>query len=132
VKSMDGDLQKAAKSLGIEVKTSPDVDRNGAIESVGTASSVPDLFAKPAGSIVGPTTLSAGHLVAKIVSRTPANLADLAVQTASIRDELRQQKVRERAQFFEEGLRDRLKADGKLKVNQDVINRIVQSYGQRS
>jgi peptidyl-prolyl cis-trans isomerase D len=132
VKSMDGDLQKAAKSLGIEVKTSPDVDRNCAIESVGTASSVPDLFAKPAGSIVGPTTLSAGHLVAKIVSRTPANLADLAVQTASIRDELRQQKVRERAQFFEEGLRDRLKADGKLKVNQDVINRIVQSYGQRS
>jgi peptidyl-prolyl cis-trans isomerase D len=131
-KSMDGDLGKAAKSLGIEVKTSPDVDRNGAIESVGTASTIPDVFEKPVGSVIGPSTLSGGRLVAKIISKTPANMADLPAQTASIRDEIKQQKARERTQFFEEGLRERMKADGKLKVNQDVINRIVQSYGQRS
>jgi hypothetical protein len=51
---------------------------------------------------------------------------------AGIRDEIKQRKSRERTQFFQEGLRDRLKADGKLKINQDAINRIVQSYSQRS
>ena len=131
-KSMNGDLEKAAKSLGIEIKTSPDVDRQGAIESVGTASTIPDAFVVPVGSIIGPSTLTGGRLVAKIIARTPANMADLPAQTASIRDAIKQQKTQERAQFFEEGLRDRLKADGKLRINQDAINRIVQSYGQRS
>jgi hypothetical protein len=45
-----------------------------------------------------------------------------------IRDELKQQKQRDRAQLFQDGLRSRLTADGKLKIHQDVINRIVQGY----
>ena len=131
-KAMGGDLAKAAKSLGIEVKTSPEVDRQGAIESVGTASSIPEAFTKPVGSIIGPVPTSGGRVVAKVLEKIPANKAELAAQANSIRDEIRQQKARERAQLFQEGLRDRLKADGKLKINQDVINRIVQSFGQRS
>lgn len=126
--SMGGDLEKAAKSMNLELKTSPDVDRQGAIESVGTASSVPDAFTKPVGSIVGPVTVTGGRLVAKILSKTPANMAELSAQAEAIRTELRQQRSRDRAQLFQEGLKDRLKADGKLKVYQDVVNRIVSAY----
>ncbi|MES1258614.1 MAG: peptidyl-prolyl cis-trans isomerase [Acidobacteriota bacterium] len=129
--SMGGDLEKAAKSMNIELKTSADVDRQSAIESVGTASSIPDAFTKPVGSVIGPVTVTGGRLIAKILSKTPANMADLAAQTDSIRNELRQQRARDRAQFFQEGLKDRLKADGKLKVYQDAISRIVAAY-QRS
>ena len=127
-KAMDGDLEKAAKSMGIEVKTSPDVDRQGAIESVGTASSLPDAFSKPVGSILGPVQVSGGQVVAKIVAKSPANLSELPGQSASIREDLRQQRARDRAQLFQDGLRERLKADGKLKINQDAINRIVRNY----
>ena len=47
-------------------------------------------------------------------------------------DELRQQKAPERATFFQQGLRDSLTASGKLKIHQDVIDRIMASYRQRS
>jgi peptidyl-prolyl cis-trans isomerase D len=131
-KAMDGDLEKAAKSLGIEVKTSGDVDPQGAIESVGTASTVAGAFTSPVGTILGPQQVAGGRLVAKIISKTPADMALLPVQTASIREEIKQKRVRDRSDFFLAGLQDRLKADGKLKINQDVINRIVQSYTQKS
>jgi peptidyl-prolyl cis-trans isomerase D len=126
--SMGGDLEKAAKSMNIEVKTSQDVDRQGAIESVGTASTITDAFTKPVGTILGPQSIATGQLVAKIISKTPADLSLLPVQMAAIRDELKQQKQRDRAQLFQEGLKSKLTADGTLKIHQDVINRIVQSY----
>jgi peptidyl-prolyl cis-trans isomerase D len=130
--SMGGDLAKAAKSMGIEIKTSNDVTRQDAIEGVGTASTVPELFTKPVGSIVGPVSVSGKQLVAKIVSNTPANPADLPAQTSKIEDQLHQQKTRERATFFQQGLRDSLTASGKLKIHQDVIDRIIASYRTRS
>src|SRR5215472_233458 len=116
---MGGDLEKAAKSMNIEVKTSQDVDRQGAIESVGTASTITDAFTKPVGAILGPQSLATGQLVARIVSKTPADLSLLPVQMASIRDELKQQKQRDRAQLFQDGLKSRLTADGALKIHQD-------------
>jgi peptidyl-prolyl cis-trans isomerase D len=129
--AMGGDLARAAKSMNIEVKTSGDVDRQGAIESVGTASSVPDAFTRPVGSIIGPVSVTGGRLVAKVLAKTPANMADLPAQASAIRGELRQQRSRDRAQLFQEGLKDRLKSEGKLKVYQDVISRVVAAY-QRS
>ena len=126
--SMGGDLEKAAKSMNIEVKTSQDVDRQGAIESVGTASTIADAFTKPVGTILGPQSLATGELVAKIVGKTPADLSLLPAQMASIRNELKQQKERDRAQLFQDGLKSRLTAAGTLKIHQDVISRIVQSY----
>jgi peptidyl-prolyl cis-trans isomerase D len=130
-KANGGDLAKAAKEMKIDVKNSGDVDRQGAIEGVGTASTVPDAFTKPVGSILGPQSVTGGQLVAKVVSRTPANVNDLPAQMTTIRNELKQQKQRDRAQLFQEGLKSKLTADGKLKIHQDAINRIVQSYGQR-
>ena len=38
--TLGGDLQKAGKEMGIEVKTSVDVNREGTIEGVGPASTL--------------------------------------------------------------------------------------------
>jgi peptidyl-prolyl cis-trans isomerase D len=132
INALNGDFDKAAKELKIEVKTSTDVDRQGAVEGVGTASTIPDAFSKPVGAIIGPQSVSGGELVAKIVSKTPANMAELPAKMASIRDELKQQKQRDRAQLFQDGLKARLTADGKVKIHQDVIARIVASYSAKS
>jgi peptidyl-prolyl cis-trans isomerase D len=130
VNSLGGDLDKAAKEMKLEVKTSGDVDRQGAIEGVGTASTIGGVFDKPVGSILGPQSVSGGQFVGKLLSKTPASVIDLPAQMTSIREELKQQKQRDRAQFFQDGLKARLIADGKVKINQDVINRIIQSYGR--
>ena len=132
VNSLNGDLEKAAKEMKLDLKTSQDVDRQGAIEAVGTASTIPDVFVKPVGSIFGPQAVSGGQMVAKLVSKTPANIVDLPSQMNAIRDELKQQKQRDRAELFSEGLKSRLTADGKVKIHQDVIDRIVKSYNTRS
>jgi peptidyl-prolyl cis-trans isomerase D len=130
--AMGGDLEKAAKSMNITLKTSADVARQDPIESVGTASSVPDLFTKPVGAILGPDSVPSGQLIAKILAITPADAAGLAIQRSKILDDLRQQKIRDRVTFFQQGLRDSLTASGKLKINQDVIDQILASYRQRS
>jgi len=126
-----GDLAKAAKEMGIEVKTSMDVNRSGAIEGVGSASSLPDAFTKPVGTLFGPVTVTGGRVVAKVVAQVPADLSELPAQSAAIRDELRQQKSRDRSTMFEDGLKKRLEGQGKLKIHQDAITRLVQTYSTR-
>jgi peptidyl-prolyl cis-trans isomerase D len=127
-----GDLARAAKEMGIELKTSPDVDRNGAIEGVGQASSLHDAFAKPVNTVFGPVQTTGGPVVVKVAAKTPADPAAMGAQTSAIRTELKQQKERDRAQMFEAGLKKRLEQEGKLKVHQDVVNRLVKSYSTRS
>jgi peptidyl-prolyl cis-trans isomerase D len=147
VQSMGGDLAKAAKEMGVEVKTSPDVNRSGAIEGLGSASSLPDAFTKPAGALIGPVSVPGGRVIAKIDAQIPADLSELPTQTAVIRDQLKQQKIKDRTAMFEDGLKKRLEAGCSawqwvtsrfsggcpaLKVRQDVINRLVQTYTTRS
>ena len=129
--ALGGDLAKAGKELNIEVKTSPDVNRNAAIEGIGSANLLGDAFSKPEGSLIGPLQAPGGRAVAKVVAKIPADLSELPAQTASIRDELRQQKTKDRSAMFEDGLKKRLQEQGKLKIHQDVITRLVQSYSTR-
>jgi peptidyl-prolyl cis-trans isomerase D len=127
-----GDLEKAGKEMGVEVKTSMDVDRSGAIEGVGSAASISDIFTKPEGALLGPLVVPTGQLVAKVVLKTPANLADLPKQSEGLRTALKQKRVADRSTMFEEGLKKRLAAEGKLKINQDVLTRLVQNYTSRT
>jgi len=144
--TMGGDLAKAAKGMGIDVKTSMDVNRSAAIEGVGSASSLPDAFVKPVGALFGPVAVTGGRVVAKVVAQIPADLSELPAQSSAIRDELRQQKSRERSTMFEDGLKKSLQADCSafqwlqkgwrggcpvLKIHQDAITRLVQTYSTR-
>jgi len=129
--AMGGDLGKAAKEMGLEMKTSPDVNRNGAIEGIGNASGIPDAFTKPVGALLGPFAVTGGRAVARVVAQIPADLSALPAQSASIREELKQQKSRDRTTLFEDGLKKRLQDQGKLKIHQDAITRLVQTYSTR-
>lgn len=127
-KSLNGDLRKAAESMGLEVKTSGDFDRNGAIEGLGSAGMVPTAFTTPPGSVFGPVSIGESRVIGKVVSKTPPNPADMAAQSQGIRDELKAKKARERNMLFEDGIRKRLIKEGKVKIHRDVFNRVVASY----
>lgn len=123
-----GDLKKAAQSMGLEVKTSEEFDRQGAVEGLGQASYLNDAFAKPAGSLVGPVNIPDGRVVYKVLEHKGADPAKLAEQSRTIRDELKSQKARERNALFEDGLRQALIKRGKIKIHQDVVSRLTAGY----
>lgn len=126
--SMGGDLEKAAKSMGIEVKTPPAFDRQGAVEGLGQSSYVAQAFAKPDGSVFGPVQMPDGRVVVKVLQHVPADMSQLPAQRTGLRDELKTRKARERDELFAAGLRERLIKDGKVKIHQDVLNRLVANY----
>src|SRR5207302_280925 len=82
---LNGDLEKAAKSLGLEAKTSAEVDRNTAVEGIGTPSAFPDAMTKPVGSVIGPVITSGGKTMIKVLARIPADTALIASQSTAIR-----------------------------------------------
>jgi hypothetical protein len=128
-KAMGGDLAKAAKSMGLETKTSNEVDRAGDIEGIGLASYLSEGFTKPDGTIIGPMGVpDGGTIVAKVISHSGADLSQLAAQRSVIRDEIKSQRARERDTLFETGLKDMLIKQGKIKIHQDVINRLIGNY----
>jgi peptidyl-prolyl cis-trans isomerase D len=128
-KAMGGDLEKAAKSMGLEVKTSGDVDRSGNIEGLGTASYVAEGFSRPDGSVYGPIgTPDGGTVVMKVISHTGADMSQLPAQRNVIRDEIKSQRARDRNTLFESGVKDMLIKQGKIKIHQDVINRLIGNY----
>ena len=127
-KAAGGDLAKTAKSMGLEAKTSDEVTRSGAIEGVGSASYIQEAFHDADGTVFGPIPTPDGTLVAKVVSHGQPDMSKFAEQRNSIRDELKSQKARDRDALFEAGLREALIKDGKIKIHQDVINRMITSY----
>lgn len=126
--AMNGDLEKAAKSLGFEVKSPDAFNRQGAVEGLGQAGYVGQAFDKPVGTIFGPLPLSDGQVVGKVISHLPADMSQFEAQRAGLRDELKSKKARERVDLFDAGLREELIKEGKLKIYQDVVNRLVASY----
>jgi peptidyl-prolyl cis-trans isomerase D len=128
-KAMGGDLQKAAKSMGLDVKTSADFDRAGNVEGIGIANYVSEGFTRPDGTVFGPVgTPDGGTIVAKVISHSGADLSQLAAQRSTIRDEIKSQRARERNTLFEAGVKDMLIKQGKIKIHQDVITRLIGNY----
>jgi peptidyl-prolyl cis-trans isomerase D len=127
-KSMGGDLQKAAASLGLEMKTSDEFTRQGSVEGAGSASYFSDAFSRPDGSIIGPISMPEGTIVAKVIQHVDPDMSKLPEQRDSIRDQIKSRKAGDRNKLFEEGVRDALVKQGKIKVHQDVLMRLVNSY----
>ncbi len=96
VKAMNGDLDAAAKSMGLTVVKAPAFSRNAAIEGLGSPDAIPETFTKPAGTVFGPTMIGNLRVIGKITERIEPNMAELAAQTDAIRDDIKHTKARER------------------------------------
>jgi peptidyl-prolyl cis-trans isomerase D len=127
-KASGGDLAKAAKAAGLTTKTSDEVGRTGAIEGLGSAAYVLQGFQQPAGSVLSPIPVPDGVLVVKVVSHISPDMSKIAEQRNAVRDDIKNQKARDRGAVFESGLREALTKEGKIKVHQDVINRLIAQY----
>jgi len=125
-----GDLKKAAKEMGLDVKSPDAFTRNGAVEGVGSASTFDEAFTKPVNSLVGPYPAQGSMVVAQVLEHIDANMAEFPTQRDSIRTELTNLRAREREEIFAAGLRKRLEDQKKIQINKDVLQRVVSSYSR--
>ena len=127
-----GDLIKSAKTMGLEGKTTPEFLRSGTVEGIGPASYLQDAFDRPDGSVIGPINVPDATVVARVVAHIPADMAKLADERASLREDIKKQKSQDRNTLFGEGVRQLLVKQGKIKVHEAVIKRLIASYGSPS
>jgi hypothetical protein len=67
-------------------------------------------------------------VVAKVVEHIPADMSKFADERATIRDQIKSQKAGDRDTIFREGLKERLIREGKIKLHQDAINKLIAGY----
>ena len=127
-KAMGGDLEKAAKSMGLEAKTSDVVGPTDTIEGLGSVTVFVEAFKRPDNALFGPFAANDGVMVGKILQHVPADTSKLAEQRASIIDDIKTQRARDRNTLFEAGIRDALVKEKKVRIYQDVVNRLVSDY----
>lgn len=128
VGSAGGDLRKLAALAGADVKSTPDFQREGAVEGLGSANYFADAFSKPIGTIIGPVSVMGQTIVAKITGQTPADLGGLAAEREAIVTALKSKKARTRQDLFEDGLVSELTRQGKVKIYKDVIDRLRKDF----
>jgi hypothetical protein len=128
VKAAGGDLKVVAQPMGLEVKTTQEFARNGAADGIGPAASVYQAFELPAGSVFTPGPVGADRLICKVAGKAPADTSKLGEQRDAIARTLREDKLKRRTDLFQDSLRNALFKDGKLKVHQDAVNRLFESY----
>jgi peptidyl-prolyl cis-trans isomerase D len=127
-----GDLIKSAKAMGLEGKTTPEFDRSATVEGIGPASYLQDAFERPDGAVIGPIPMPDATVVARVVEHIPADMAKLADERATLREEIKKQKSADRNSLFGEGVRQLLIRQGKIKVHEAVMKRLIASYSASS
>ena len=128
LKTNGGDLKAAAKTLGMEVKSTDFFARNGAAEGIGAASYLGDAFDKPVGSIIGPINSGTQTVVAKVVERQEPDMSKLAQERDAIVLSLKGKKTAERQILMRDSILSTLIQQKKVKMHRDVINRLIARY----
>ncbi|MBL8179484.1 MAG: peptidylprolyl isomerase [Bryobacterales bacterium] len=128
VKAIGGDLRKAAASMGLEVKTSPEFGREGNVEGLGTANYVEEAFRRDVGAVFGPVNVNGPLFVCKITGKTPPDMSRFNEQRYDLLLRLKGQKAQERRDLFEDGILNTLQQRGVVKIHQDVIKRLIDTF----
>jgi peptidyl-prolyl cis-trans isomerase D len=122
------DFVTVAKALGAEPKTSSEIGRDGAIEGLGESAQFADLFSKPEGAVVGPISVMGQWVIARSVERREPSDTQFANEKVTIVDGLKKKMQRERYELFRDSIMQHLLNEGKIKRNQNAINRLINAY----
>ncbi len=129
VKAAGDDLKKVAQAMNLEIKSTQEFGQGGAADGIGPASMLKAAFQQPIGSTFGPVVVNDQRFVCRIVSRTESDPARMDAATRTqLRTELKEEKSKERVSLFMDSVRNALTREGKIKVHQETMSRVVASY----
>jgi peptidyl-prolyl cis-trans isomerase D len=118
------DLAKAAKALGLEVKTSDLFSRTGSVSDLGGAAQLGPAFTLSVGQTTDAVSLGLNWAVYRVLDRQEANPADLAQQQQDIQQQVLNARRTMAFEAFRTALDKRIRQEGKLKLNGENLRRI--------
>lgn len=121
-------LEAIGKSFGIAVKTAAPFTVDGAAEGIGSASILSAAFTSNVGDVVGPVAAQSGQFVCKVSEKSPADMGQFAKNKDEIVQSLSSQRQTIQRPLFRDSIVSDLKHRGKIKTNQEAINRMIGSY----
>jgi hypothetical protein len=81
----------------------------------------------PVGGVSAPIAASGNWIVYRVQAHDMPNPADLAKQSTDIQQQLLQTKQQNAYSAFHDALQDRLRREGKIHVNDDVLKRLTKT-----
>jgi peptidyl-prolyl cis-trans isomerase D len=111
----------AAKSLGLEAKTSDLLARSGSISGAVSGKQIAAAFQLKSGDIGAPLNLGANWFVYRVAEKQEPNPADFAKQKKELTDQVLQTKRSLAFEAFRTSLETRLKQEGKLQIMSDKM-----------
>lgn len=125
------DLKRAAKELGATLKTSDFVLPDGQVPDVGSMSGQASVaFTMKPGEISGPIGNGADACVLQVQEVQAPSDTDFATKRDQIRDQLLQEKQRERFELFVGNIVDEMTKSGKIKRNDEELKALTRSGGE--
>ncbi len=121
------DIEKVAKSMKLEANSPAQFGPADSVEGLGQAAYVKDAFTHGVGAAIGPIDIMGRDVVYEVTARTPADMTAFAAEKENIRGTIRQQKANERLNLFMDSVTTKLAAEGKLKVNHDLVLKLAQA-----
>lgn len=118
------DFAKAAKSLGLDMKTSDEVARDGSITGAGTIKQYPSAFSLPVGKTGDPVFLGSDWVVFRVADHQQPNQADFDKQKKDIETQLLEAKRQLASESFKSALQAQMKKEGKLNYNADAMKQL--------
>jgi len=115
---------QAAKTVGLDVKTSQPFALNGSVPDVGSAQQLLGAFTAPINTVRAPVLVGARWCVYRLVDREEPKLEELAKQRAEIEASVLQTKRQMAYEAFRGALEQRLTREGRLHINQDNLKRL--------
>lgn len=111
----------AAKSLGLDPKSSDFFSRGGSIPSVASGKQLSEAFQMAAGQTGAPLLLASNWLVYQVSARQEPNPADFDAQKKQLTDQVLQEKRGLAFEAFRTALEARLRQEGKLKIDANKL-----------
>ncbi len=111
----------AAKSLGLEAKSSDLFARNGSISGAVSGKQVSAAFQLKPGDVGAPLNLGANWFVYRVAEKQEPNPADFEKQKKELTDQVLQTKRNLAFEAFRTSLETRLKQEGKLQIMSDKL-----------
>jgi peptidyl-prolyl cis-trans isomerase D len=114
----NNDLAKAAKELGVTVKSSDLVGRTAQVPDIGQLSSVaPGLFDLNDGQISNPIDTARSGIVVKLLEKQQPSAEEIAKNLDQTRDTLLKERRDEMFEVFVTSLVDKYQKEGRIRVN---------------
>jgi peptidyl-prolyl cis-trans isomerase D len=124
------DIEKVAKSLKLDASKSTEFGHVDSVEGLGPATYVSEAFKQPVGSVIGPVMIQDRNVVYKILDHQTADAKNFAQEREAILAELKQQKARTQYDLLLDSIVSKLRADKKLKIHTEPMQRLIAQYKQ--